>query len=516
MRLLGMGVALAALLAPMGSAMAAKVVADRIWTYQHIDVDPDGDGEAQAEIPAYDAARHRLFVVGEDGVDVLDATDGSFIRRLDVVDPTSVAVFGDRVAVAVPNANPQDFGTVQIFDATNLDAAPASVSVGALPDMVTFNKDGTKILVANEGEPNSYGQIDSVDPEGSVSIIDVGTLAVTTASFSGFSAGDAGLENLRVFGPGATLAQDVEPEYIAVSPDNTTAYVALQENNGIAIVDIATSTVTEIVPLGFKDHSADGNGLDPSDRDDDGDTDIHINTYANLFGMYQPDAIAAYEVGGQTYIVTANEGDAREYDGFEEEDRVKDLTLDSGAFPDAAIQDDDQLGRLTVTLTLGDLEPDGEYEELYAFGGRSFSILDENGAIIWDSGDMIEQIIAALFPELWQDGRSDNKGPEPEGVTIGLIGDRYFAFIGLERTSMVMMFDITDPMSPFYLDTIFTDGDVSPEGLAFFDYGDKSYLAVSNEVSSTTSLYQIIVPEPATLALFGGGVLALFGFRRRR
>ncbi len=494
--------------------------------------------ESAAEIVVYDPKTQRLFVVNAQvpTVEVLDISDPSNPTKLFDIDPStygaganSVAIANGIVAVAIESEVKTDPGSVVFFDIDGnfLNA----VTVGALPDMLTFTPDGTKVLVANEGEPNAAY---SIDPEGSISIIDLsGGVAnltqanVTTADFTAFNDQREALiaSGVRIFGPNATVAQDVEPEYIAVTSDSRTAYVALQENNALAVVDIASGAVTDILPLGFKNHSV--VPLDASDRDGA----INITTYPNLFGMYMPDAISLYEVGGETFIVTANEGDARiRPDGdledeagnviaeegvfFNEEARVKDLTLDPIAFPNAAeLQADEALGRLTVTTTLGDANGDGLYEELYAFGGRSFSIFDTQGNLVYDSGADFEQITANLFPNDFNanndengtfESRSDNKGPEPEGVAIGEIDGRTYAFIGLERFGGIMTYDITSPTEAFFVDFVNnrdfagdaeagTAGDLGPEGLAFIAAADspngKPLLAVGNEVSGTTTVF---------------------------
>lgn len=476
-----------------------------------------------AEIVVHDPATQRLFVVNANtpSVDVLDIRNPSRPTKLFAIDPSaygaaanSVAVSNGIVAIAIESAVKTDPGQVVFFDTDGnfLNA----VTVGALPDMLTFTPDGRKVLVANEGEPNDDY---SVDPEGSVSIIDIsGGVAnltqanVTTAGFTAFNGQRDALRarGVRIFGPGATVAQDFEPEYIAVDRKSQTAYVALQENNAIGVLSLVSGTFVDILPLGYKSHAL--SGLDASDRDGR----INITTYANLFGMYQPDAIALYEVAGQTYIVTANEGDARDYATFAEEARVKDLKLDPVAFPNAAeLQADAALGRLIVTTTLGDANGDGLYEELYAFGGRSFSIWDTQGNLVFDSGSQFEEIIAQRFPDFFNfdnaendsfDNRSDNKGPEPEGITIGKIRGRTYAFIGLERVGGIMTYDITDPLNPFFVDysnnRIFagdpvagTAGDLGPEGLTFIAAKDsptgQPLLAVGSEVSGTTTLLAI-------------------------
>lgn len=260
-----------------------------------------------AEIVAHDAANQRLFVVnaGASTVDVLDIQDPSQPVLLQTIDATaegasanSVAVFGSLVAVAIEADVKQDNGKVVFYNTTDLGKV-GEVTVGALPDMVTFTRDGMKVLVANEGEPSDdYTN----DPVGSVSIIDlsagVAGATITTAGFEAFNADEAALKasGVRVFGPGATVAQDMEPEYIAVSLDNKTAWVALQENNAVAELDIEAGVINAILPLGFKDHSVIGNELDVSNRD----SGINIRNWP-VKGMYMPDAITSYGYNGKTY-----------------------------------------------------------------------------------------------------------------------------------------------------------------------------------------------------------------------
>jgi hypothetical protein len=904
-----------------------------------------------SEISAFDPLTQRTFVVsGTSSFDILDTSNPAnptLFRSTSTSElgtANSVAIKHGLVAVAIENDNKQDPGSVAFYDVDGNFLT--AVTVGALPDMLTFTPDGTKVLVANEGETNSYNQSDSIDPEGSISIIDLcGGLknlqpVVKTADFKAFNAQKVDLmaQGVRIFGPNATVAQDLEPEYITVSSDSKTAWVTLQENNAIAIIDIPTATVTDIKALGFKDYNepttfslatydfnhlptlgtttagqdiplggfsglyfegyaangnlqfitntdrgpngeatdsrrpfllpdfapelirfelnrasgelaiteriqlqrpdgsrltglpntaiaggtgntpyndeipvdlfdqelrsdplgadlegivvapdgtfwmvdeyrpaiyhfgTDGvlidrlvpigtaeaagqpagtfgsevlpevlaqrrqnrgfeavafqdgkvyafmqspirnpdnlsngtlNGLrnirivefDPStdatrqflyvldnpppvddtdsradkigdavaigngqflviERDDDaidsdpfnqiqkkvyqfsladateisGFTDlqdlgggvrktvdqmsveelerieiqpIRKSLYVDLaavgynsvekheglaliapntiavindndftvgditidpttgtftrnadpepirlglitrqsngldasdkdgginiqpwpvLGMYQPDAIASFSINHQTYLITANEGDARDYDGFSEEERIKDLTLDPTAFPKAAdLQNDANLGRLTVTSTLGDPDGDGDFDQLYAFGGRSFSIWKADGSVVFDSGDQLEQITASLVPALFNsddgdpekfDTRSDNKGPEPEGVTTGVIGGRTYAFIGLERTGGVMVYDITNPNRPAFVDYATTTGDVAPEGLTFVaaDHSPtcKPLLIVSNEVSGTTTFYEIAPQDGVSLPGLAG------------
>jgi hypothetical protein len=571
-------------------------------------------GESAAEIPAYDAASKRVFVVNSFAgkIDVLDMSNPTAPRKIAELSSdwllagsrvNSVAAQGGIVAVAieaVPKTNP---GRVAFYKASDLSLL-SHVEVGALPDMLIFTPDSKTVLVANEGEPSDDYQI---DPEGSVSIIDISKIAtptVKTAGFAAFNGKEAELraKGVRIFGPGANAAKDFEPEYIAVSADGKTAWAALQENNALAKIDIASATVTDILPLGFKDHGIAGNELDVSDRDNA----TNIRTWPGLYGMYMPDAMASYTVNGQTYLVTANEGDARAWGedtpeyfgtknadpcdgdksrGFVEEWRVNHLVNKAGfdrrcgddlpahlrslaagallnpttfgycgatAGEPGACRADGELGRLTVTWTQGyQTNPDGTpvlympngslpgagetgnrlmYDKLYAFGGRSFAIWNANGGLVWDSGAEIEKFIASdeckagakrdipcktFFNSNHSDGssfdnRSDNKGPEPEGVIIGSIGAKTFAFIGLERMGGVLVYDITKPTAPFRVDylnprenwttadpetVLATVGDLGPEGLVFVPAKDspngKPLLIVGNEVSGTTAVMQL-------------------------
>ncbi|GAA3562339.1 choice-of-anchor I family protein [Marinobacter xestospongiae] len=512
--------------------------------------------EGAAEIVAHDPVHQRLFVINAAAstVDVLDIQDPAMPSKLATIDASaegasanSVAVHGDLVAVAIEAEDKQAAGQVVFYNATDLNKVGA-VTVGALPDMVTFTPDGQRVLVANEGEPSDDY---SNDPRGSVSIIDltngVAAAAVTTAGFEAFDGQEAELraQGIRIFGPGASASQDFEPEYIAVAPDGDSGWVTLQENNAVAEIDLIENRISRVLPLGYKDHSVAGNELDPSNRDLNADPSNEDGAVrlANwpVLGMYQPDAIAAYAVAGQTYYVTANEGDARDYDGFSEELRIKDLTLADGAFADlAGLQEDHQLGRLKTTWTQGisnDCDPYGagagnykdaaeadcEFDTLYAYGARSFSIWSASGELVFDSGSAFETITAEQLPAFFNatnddnnfDNRSDDKGPEPEGVTVGQINGQTFAFIGLERVGGIMVYDISTPQAPTFVQylnnrdfsvseadlQVGMAGDLGPEGLAFISAADSPtgapLLAVGNEVSGSTTLYAIAVSEVA-------------------
>jgi 2',3'-cyclic-nucleotide 2'-phosphodiesterase (5'-nucleotidase family) len=467
-----------------------------------------------AEIPAYDVASKRLFVTGASGLQVIDLTTPAlpevislldFTRApfgLNSTDVTSVAVRGGVVAVAVANGVKSDPGTVVFLDAAT-NTLLSMVTVGVLPDMVCFTPDGSKVLTADEGEMLE----DGTDPApGSVSIIDVsGGFAAPTVTTIGFTAFDAVAADLKAAGvrifedplnPGTLKLPsiDLEPEYIAVAPDSTKAMVTLQEANAVAILDLATATFTSIVPLGEKDYSA--LLADFSDRDGG----IQLTTGNPVYGLYLPDAIASYEVNGQVYYITANEGDDRN-DFLTETIRLNDASyvLDPAVFPNAAeLKGDSRLGRLVVSNSpglRGDTNNDGLVDRILTYGGRSISILAADGSLVWESGDMIERVLAELGTPWFDDGRSPRKGPEPEGVVIGEIEGRIYAFIALERSRGVMVFDVTDPQAVKQAGFVGLEADLNPESMVFVPAADsptgKPMLAVTNETSRTVTLYNV-------------------------
>ncbi|MGC1473141.1 MAG: choice-of-anchor I family protein [Psychroserpens sp.] len=482
------------------------------------------DGSGSAEISAHDPASQRLFVLNSTGaaIEVLDFSNLNAINTIAAIDlstlgtdgPTSVATNNGLVVAAISNGETAN-GVVAFMDINGDNIS--TVTVGNLPDMVTFTPDGTKVLVANEGQPSDDYVL---DPEGSITVIDVtgglGNITqanVTQLNFNAFDTDIAALrtEGVRIFGPGSSVSQDLEPEFITVSSDSQIAWVSLQENNAIAVVDLTTNTITDILPLGLKDHSLTGNTLDASDE-----TDFIFFGNWPVKGMYMPDAIASYDVGGITYLVTANEGDAREYGTFQEEAKISDneVTLDPSVFPELDVLAlESNIGELTVSNATGDLDNDGDLDEIHVFGARSFSIWNTvTGALVYDSGDDFERITAAdpIYGALFNvsnsnnnfKNRSDNKGPEPEGVTISEINGATYAFITLERIGGFMTYNISDPSNPTFESYVNNrdlgndeGGDLGPEGIIYIAPQDNSIgtglIVLANEVSSTISVYQL-------------------------
>lgn len=514
-----------------------------------------------AEIVTYDRNTRRVFITHDEvkeiecnngyefeesvfrGIDIVDIRFPAYprlIKRVDTSDfgrPTSVAVcrhhnFFAAAIAADPLFQPGPSGALEAVNGVVAFYHKRSgrllnvVEVGALPDMITCTPDGDTLLVANEGEPER-GNYDP-DPEGSVSIIDVTRGArratVLTANFEAFNTQKDELieQGVRIYGPSATVAQDLEPEYIAVSDDSAYAYITLQENNAIAKLDIHEAEITDIFPLDYKNHAlllapkdspsgkAIRNGLDPSDLDGG-----RIIRPMPVSGMYQPDAIASFTTGGETYVITANQGDSRDYDGYSEEIRIKDWGNDGrpplcdGLFPEI-IQDNDQLGRLkTTSAPPRGIDPmDNCVTELFSYGGRSLTIWDTNGNQVYDTGDDFEQITGTLFADNFNsqdnndtfDDRSDDKGPEPEGITTGVVNGQTYAFALLIRIGGVIVYNVTDPKAPKFVQYINNrdfdgNGDLSPEGIVFVSADDSPgafpFIAIAHEETGTTSFYRI-------------------------
>lgn len=458
----------------------------------------DLGGETAAEISAYDPATKKLFVVSNDGgtkVEVVDLSNYPAVNKLRTLTYpnnagiNSVSVNNGLLAIALDGADKQGNGDVVVLKTSDLSEVK-KITVGAMPDMVTFSPDGNYILSANEGEPNDAY---TVDPVGTISIINVkDNYAVKTIDFSAFEPQKASLiaAGFRIYGPKASFSQDIEPEYIAVSDDSKKAYVTLQENNGVAEVDIVAGTITKINPLGTRDINLTENAWDVSDDEKSGKK-IQLETWP-IKAFYLPDAISYFTTGGTSYLALANEGDTRAWKGYDEEARVKSLKLDPTKFPTAAtLQLDANLGRLTVTKAFGDTDGDGDYDELYATGGRSLSILNANtGALVTNIGRDLEQRV--IDAGKYDDSRSDNKGVEVEGVTVAQVNGRTLAFIGMERVDLIATYDITTPASPKFVQ-LFVTGD-APEGLLFVKPKDspngRSLLIVASEGDGLVKFFQ--------------------------
>ncbi|WP_295894915.1 choice-of-anchor I family protein [uncultured Vibrio sp.] len=522
-----------------------------------------------AEIVSYDTCTDKLYVVNSQGktIDVLSLDDAGKPQAAGQIDLTSaegkagisigaansVSAHQGLVAVAIENANKQENGVIALYRSDTLELL-ATFAAGALPDMVSFSKNGRYIASANEGEPSSDY---SVDPEGSVTLVDLyqGPMnaSVTQIDFKAFNQGQPRHseldENVRISHPKATVAQDLEPEYLTFG-DNGKIYVALQENNALAAIDVASASVDAIYGLGGK--SWETSKLDASNKDK---MVGNMQSYPMLEGLYMPDSIASYSVDGETYILTANEGDGREY-GFDatqkqcdelgykwdgdddqsaseyqtnedfciayvDEVRGKKLKVDANHPLAEALKDNKQLARLKVIKPAGTLAAD---ENVQAFGSRSFSIWSESGERVYDSGDEFASIVLMKEKDNFNstndnndsaDDRSDDKGVEPEAIEVAEINGRHYAFIGLERHGGIMVYDVSVPSQALFItyvnnrnfdEPVCTQvddgdcdndtynpkaGDLGPESIKYFTRQGQHFIAVGNEVSGTTSVFRI-------------------------
>ncbi|MFA0048849.1 choice-of-anchor I family protein [Vibrio sp. 10N.261.51.F11] len=523
-----------------------------------------------AEIVSYDSCTDKLYVVNAQAqkVDVLsmnsaseptssgsiDLQSAAAASGIDIGAANSVSTHQGLVAVAIENADKQQNGIIALYRSDTLELI-TTYTAGALPDMVSFSKDGRYIASANEGEPNADY---SIDPEGSVTLVDLtnGPLqaTVTQIDFKAFNQGQPRhaelTDKVRISAPNATVAQDLEPEYLTFA-DNGKLYVALQENNALAAIDVASAQVDAILGLGGKPW--DSAKLDASNKDKNIG---NLQSYAMLEGLYMPDSITSYSVEGNTYIVTANEGDGREYGikttqkicdekGFEwdgddyqgtenyttekdfciahvDEVRGKKLDVDANHPLAGALKDNKQLARLKVIKPQGTLADD---QEIQAFGSRSFSIWDESGELVFDSGDDFARIVLEQDPANFNstndnnqsgDDRSDDKGVEPEAIEVAEINGKHYAFIGPERQGGIMVYDVTQPKNASFISYLnnrdftqpvctkvdedgdcdndtynFKAGDLGPESIKYFTRSGSHFIAVGNEVSGSTSVYHV-------------------------
>ena len=491
-------------------------------------------GNGGTEIVKYNPKNDYAYSVNGDkeALDIIDVKhpgkDGAInlVKRIylqdngiEAGDLTSVTVHpsGDYVAVSAPAVDKTKPGHV-VFYGSNGDYIN-NVTVGSLPDMVTFSKDSKYLLVANEEEPSDDY---TVNPPGSVSVIDVtgGPANVTANNVRTAMFTKEHQEGIRALGPNAEDAYlNIEPEYIAVDSQSKYAYVILQEVSAIAKVDIVKGQIVQVKGLPYKDHSLAQNAMDVSDED--GKSELRR---VPVLGLLQPDGIDTYDYNGETYLLIANEGDSQDYEGYSEEKRVKklkdDIQLDARYYQgytqaelddmvENGLFDDEQLGRLKVTTSHAFKDADGKYNALVSYGGRSFSILRASDLeMIYDSGSDIEQRVLDLLPERFNanyeaaddikvDDRSDDKGPEAENVVVGKVGSHSYAFVGLERVGGIMIYDITNPNEPYFVKYLYDpdNKDISPEGITFESAEEspngKPMLITSFELSGTTSAWEL-------------------------
>lgn len=473
-----------------------------------------------AEIVKYNKDNQKMYLVNgaAQSVDIVSVanltsnkqTEFVIDKRLDITamgqahgfasgDITSIDVNTKEkiIAIAVQGATYKDHGSIVILDYNG--NYMKHFEAGVQPDMVTFSPDYKYILSANEGEPRKgYSAPGATDPKGSVTIVDlkkgVNKATSVTLGFEQFDSAEARSElvnNKVLLKPNTSPSVDLEPEYISVSENSHYAYVSLQEANAIATIDLKTGEIVSVKGLGFKDHNLKQNSLDALK-----DGQVNLTTQ-NLYGTYMPDGVATKKIAGKQYIFTANEGDGREWGEYKD--------TGSYTFPGTTYKID----------TILNSERDGlDANRTYIYGGRSFSIWDASTMKqVFDSGSDFEKITGDLYPDAFNssnnktelDSRSGKKGPEPEDIKVMNVKGKTYAFIGLERTGGIMMYDVTDVQNVKFYDyvnlrdfagnDVSTSGDLAPEGLNLVEAKDSPtgnpLMLVANEVSGNVRIYEM-------------------------
>ena len=505
-----------------------------------------GDGEGSAEIATYHAGSKRIFATNgvKNTIDIFDISDVANPKKVGSValspygnDVTSVAA-GKDVVVAVVNVSDKfsatgvpttTNGKIVVFDTAGKVLSSPDV-LGVLPDSVSFAPNGTTALVAIEAQPvcakddpataakEDADYTKASDPVGGVTVVDLSDPAAPVLKFAGFdqfTVSEMRAKGIAVSSVVNNVSKDFEPEF-ATAIDNNYAYVTIQEANAIGKLNIQTATF-ESITRAFESKVSQV-ARDTSDRD----SGAGPRTYANVVGASQPDAIAGFKMGSGNYFITANEGDAREYTCLNDDLRGASLKVDPRRFPDwKTLSGTAALGRAKVNPNNGDRDGDGDIDTIHLRGSNSMTMY-RNGYALWDSADLLDQIQTAAFGVANINGshslssdkatmnyvgqdRSDDKGSEPEGVAVGMVGDRRIAVLGLERMSALAVFDITQPRVPVFIEWLqmlpakaTPAKDVkywSPEGIVFVPAdkspSGKALIITSYELSGSLSIHQI-------------------------
>lgn len=469
---------------------------------------------------SFDHTVQQLYSINQGalGFDIIDYSDVFKPNVKQTVDVSSfmnhirsIETSGGDVFVAGDGSSPQLPGKLLIYNSNGVYRK--QLSLGVTPDRMKFSPDDITLIIANEGIPDSAY---STDPPGTINVINTsaGVNFITQADVKtvDFTLLDTVAYDslIHVYdNAGQSPSQDLEPEAIAITSNGQKAIIAIQENNALAVIDIQTASLDEVLGMGYRDYNLEG--LDASDLS----KNINIDTHQRLYGIHQPSDIEAFNHMGAEYVLTANQGAPREYAGYDETVRVKNQPVDPSKFSNlSSLLEDTILGRLRVTSAFGDHNGDFLHDSLLAFGSRSISIWDSTGTEVWNSGDYIPQVIALLHAANFSSSavdnssyktRSDDMGIEPSTIAVGEIDGKRYAFVGLYQMGGIFIYDITDPLNPvFELYELNRDfsfpasdpmaGDLGPTDLEFVPATKTNLgialLFVANEVSGSISVYQ--------------------------
>ena len=329
------------------------------------------------------------------------------------------------------------------------------IEIGVWPDSLAFSPSGEFVVVANEGEGYVRAGEGFRSGEGSISLIDLrggvanakhslinlpdlaGVEGATQAEHKRLLEREIDGEELKV--PFGTSPEHIEPEYVAFSPDGARAYVSLQENNAIAVIDVQQGKLDTVFGLGTVRHAA--------DIVDDG----KYEPSAELFALREPDGIAVSADG--RYLLTADEGDS-----------------------------DPKIAKTQAGLPSG--------------GGRTVSVFDAiTGKLLGDTASQLDDMAAKAG--VYPDARSPNKGSEPEGVVSFAAFGKRLAVATLERADALALIDLEQPAQPKVLQVIGAgegagSGGLAPEGLAHVEKDGRHYLVTGLEKSGNVALFELV------------------------
>lgn len=423
-------------------------------------------GMGAVEKTAWDEGEKYLYTVSEAGyVNVVDYSSPSspsvvsaFAINLKGKKLTDIAVCASARMLFVAHGADDTVsnGRVRFYATARREGAVApaflkEVVTGPLPDMIAPNGDCTMLAVANEGEGKYSSATGLTDPPGSVSIVkDLTAASPTVVSVSLASLGSdeeliakgvhlplskkameywddhsaiAADLNFSTARGSYTSAMSLEPEYLGWSASGSKVFVGLQENSAIVTVDVPAAadwaskppSASRIDALGLKDWSESGStaGVDLI-----ADGNCTLKKFPGYKTLRQPDSIAVVSVDGIDYILSANEGDDKEYGDFEEKMKAKDviasdgtvklakMTVDSAALSNYKAQNDlgaDSKRRVTIGSASIDYSTPSapKITDMVGFGGRGISIwkpADAGLTLVWDSGSQMEVEQCSAYP----------------------------------------------------------------------------------------------------------------------